>query len=138
MLGAMLASAAIHLSDELPVRQRLLHQKISLFREHCARLGLPLVQADDFSPIFFVRVGKPKVGFEIGARLQEAGYLLSIGVYPAVSLNNTGMRATVSVDHSDEQIIGMLETMARILPSALKNHDATLPEVYRAFKMAMP
>ena len=77
MLGAIQAAAEIHLSDELPIRQAVLVEKINLFRSYALMLGLPLIEHEHTTPIFFIGVGRPDVGYEIGQRLQEAGYFLS-------------------------------------------------------------
>lgn len=135
MLGAIQAAAEIHLSDELPIRQAALVEKINLFRSYALKLGLPLIEHEHTTPIFFIGVGRPDVGYEIGQRLQEAGYFLSMGVYPAVPINNTGVRATVTVMHEDEHITGMLDALARILPEVLAKHDSSLSRVYKAFKV---
>jgi len=135
MLGAMQAAAHIHLTDELAVRQSILHDRMVCFRDHALKLGLPLVKADALTPIFYIGVGKAEVGYELCQRLMDAGYFLSIGVYPAVPVNNTGMRATVTVLHEPEQIVDMLNKLAEFLPQVLHKHGSSLERVYRAFKM---
>ncbi|MEZ4985996.1 MAG: aminotransferase class I/II-fold pyridoxal phosphate-dependent enzyme [Saprospiraceae bacterium] len=135
MLGAIQASAAIHLSDELKIRQADLMEKIILFRDYAMHLGLPLIEPDSLTPIFFIGVGRPEVGYEVCQQMQEKGYYLSIGVYPAVPVNNTGMRATITVLHQPEQIKSMLEELARILPAVLARHNSSLSRVYKAFKI---
>lgn len=135
MLGAIQASTHIHLSDELAIRQKVLMDRIRLFRNHALQLGLPLVEPDALTPIFYIGVGKPEVGYELCELLMAAGYFLSIGVYPAVPVNNTGMRATVTLLHEPQQIIGLLNTIADLLPKVLARHNSSISRIHRAFKM---
>ena len=137
MLGAIQASASIHLSDELSIRQDILSAKIALFRSYALKLGLPLVKPDAMTPIFFIGVGKPEVGYELCQKMMAAGYFLSIGIYPAVSVNNTGMRATVTVSHTDDQIMEMLDMLSRLLPIVLRDHNSSMERVFKAFKMPL-
>ncbi|PSR15104.1 MAG: hypothetical protein DA408_14890 [Bacteroidetes bacterium] len=135
MLGAIQASAHIHLSDELPIRQAALMEKITHFRDYALQLGLPLIKPSYLTPIFFIGVGKTEVGYEVCRRMKAAGYFVSIGIYPAVPVNNTGMRATVTVSHTEAQIKGMLEALANILPEVLHENNSSLEQVYRAFRI---
>lgn len=135
MLGAMEASASIHLSDELPVMQQALQERIEYFRYVAGKLRLPLISPDSESPIFFIGVGLPETGFEICRRMLEDGYHVSIGVYPSVPYNCTGMRALVTVNHQQEHIEGMLQSLARHLGPVLDEQDYQLEKIWRAFKM---
>ena len=61
MLGAIVASAKIHLSEEIKMHQLELQKRVDYFVETCKQLNLPLI-GESNSPIFFIGVGIPSVG----------------------------------------------------------------------------
>jgi 7-keto-8-aminopelargonate synthetase-like enzyme len=73
MLGAALASARIHLSGELPVRQAAPRERIALFDELAEELCLPLATRD-VTPIRYVPLGLPRVVLDVVEGLLEDGF----------------------------------------------------------------
>lgn len=135
-LGSIMASAKIHLSDEINDLQEALRVRIRFFNELAKELKLPLVVKSD-TPIFYIGVGKPEIGFDLCERMMQAGYYLGLALYPAVSLNNTGLRATITVRHSLSDIEKMLRTLAAQLQATLDDHQMNIEEVYRYFRMRL-
>src|ERR1041385_8583612 len=88
LLGAGIASAKIHLSPEINVLQNRLLQRIDYFNNTAKGLGLPLIM-EERSPIFFIGVGKPDVGYNMVRRLMNMGYFTNLSVFPSVSYKNT-------------------------------------------------
>ena len=58
LLGAAIESARIHLSDELPMRQAALRERVELFTELAEEFCLPLA-SHDITPIRYVPLGLP-------------------------------------------------------------------------------
>jgi 7-keto-8-aminopelargonate synthetase-like enzyme len=123
MLGAAIASARLHLSDEITDLQSGLRQRI----EHCNKMmkkyDLPLA-AETMTPIFFVRVGLPTVGSNLVQRLLNEGFYVNVGVFPAVPLTETGLRFTVTLHHELEDIEQLAAATAHHLPRAIKDESS--------------
>jgi hypothetical protein len=100
-------------------------------------LGLPIVAVND-SPIFFVGISIPKLGYELVSRMKESGYYMNIGIFPAVPIKNTGIRFTITRLHTFKQISDMLSVMSKHYFQILKEEDFPLEKVYKAFKMKNP
>lgn len=134
VLGAAIASAKIHLSDEVYVRQSELKKKIKYFNTTAKLYDLPLVH-ESLSPIFFIGVGKPEVGYNMVKRLMKLGYYLNLAVFPAVPYKNTGLRIPITMHHTYEDIESILRIIAEQLPKALAESNSTIDEVVGAFQM---
>ena len=67
LLGAAIESARIHLSDELPMRQAALRERVELFTELAEEFCLPLA-SHDITPIRYVPLGLPAVAQDVIAR----------------------------------------------------------------------
>lgn len=133
-LGSVMTSADIHLSNEIYSLQDQLQQRVRFFNETANALNLPLIAEND-TPIFYIGLGKPEVGFDLCKAMMAKGYYLGLALYPAVSMNNTGLRATITLRHSEEDIEAMLTTLARLLPRILTKHRTSLDRIWRYFKM---
>lgn len=133
-LGAAIAAANIHLSDEIGVMQAQLHENIKYTNLVIKKLGLPLVSESD-SPVFFIGVSLPKLGYNIIKRMLDDGYYVNHGIFPGVPIKNTGVRFTITRLHTFQQIENMLERMAHHFPLALEEENFSMQQIYKAFKM---
>ncbi|RMG31486.1 MAG: aminotransferase class I/II-fold pyridoxal phosphate-dependent enzyme, partial [Methanobacteriota archaeon] len=136
-LGAGIQSAKIHLSPELPCLQGLLKERIDKANDCCRQLGLPLVAVED-TPIFFVAVSKPQVGYKVVQKMHERGFYLNIATYPSVPIRNTGLRFTLTNHHTLKDVEDFILNLKESLDEALREEDFTYEEIYEAFKMKMP
>ncbi len=134
VLGAVIASAKIHLTDEIYTMQGDLKKKIEYFNSKAKELQLPLINECD-SPIMFIGVGKPDTGYNMVRRLMNAGYYINISVFPSVAYNNTGLRIPLNNKLSIEDINGILNTIAEQLPLALADSNASMNDVYKSFRL---
>lgn len=114
VLGACIASARIHLSDEINVRQRDLSSLVSHFNRLCEEFNIPLVSRSE-TPVFFIGVGSLENAVAIGREMLANGFLLNISSYPAVPYKHSGLRATITLHHTKEDITHMLQTLSGIL-----------------------
>jgi len=133
-LGAAIASAGIHLSDEIYTLQEDLRENIKYTNLMLAKHGLPSI-SENTSPVFFVGVGLPKMGYNMIGRMLNEGYYLNLGIFPTVPMKNTGIRFTITRLHTFKQIESMIATMAYHYPKALEEEGFTMDKVYRAFRM---
>ncbi len=136
-LGAAVASAGIHLSDEIYSLQEDLHENIRYTNLLLGKYGLPAVSVSG-TPVFFIGVSLPKMGYNMVRRMFNEGYYLNLGIFPAVPMKNTGVRFTITRLHTFAQIESMIGAMAHHLPQALADENISMEHIYKAFKMQMP
>ena len=136
-LGAAIASAKIHLSDEIYSLQEDLQENIKYTNLMLRKYGMPNV-AENNSPVCFVGVSLPAVGFNMIQRLLKEGFYTNLGVFPTVPMKNTGIRFTITRLHTFEQIDNMIGAMAHHFPLALAEEGFNMEKLYKAFKMTPP
>ncbi len=108
---AGVASAKIHLSDEIYDLQEKLMDRIRYFILTAKGLRLPLA-SDERTPIFFLTLGSPEAVWDTSPKLITEGYLLNMSSYPAVPYKSSGLRACVTNHHSIEDIHEMLVSVS--------------------------
>jgi hypothetical protein len=133
ILGASIASAKIHLSGEINVRQALLGEKILYCHKLLKQYNLPDISAPD-TPVFFIALGFIKVGFNLVKRMIDEGYYMNLAVFPAVPETRTGIRFTITLHHSLEDIENMIKTLANHFPKALEEEKQSIKDIQRTFK----
>jgi 7-keto-8-aminopelargonate synthetase-like enzyme len=134
MLGAIIASAKLHLSNDIKFFQNELQKRVDYFVETCKSFNLPLI-GESNSPIFFIGVGKPGVGYNMVTRIMNKGFYINLSVFPSVPYKNTGLRIPLTVNHTFEDIYNLLSIIADQLPFALKDNDSSIEEINKAFKI---
>ncbi len=133
VLGACIASAKLHLSDEIYTRQNVLHALIKYFREKAYAYELPLVN-HTFSPIFYFGAGGEGNAYYIVKQLLEAGFLTTICNYPVVPKKNAGIRVTLTTHNTFEDIENLLSTMAGIIDELESQGKLNKEKIYNDFK----
>lgn len=134
ILGSTIASAKIHLSDEITILQKELASKVDFFNRRAKELELPLI-GETVSPIGFIGVGKPDVGYNMVRRLMNQGYFFNISVFPSVSYNNTGLRIPINRNNTFEDIEDLLNEIKVQLPHALADSQSSMKDIYKSFKL---
>ncbi|MBL4627728.1 MAG: aminotransferase class I/II-fold pyridoxal phosphate-dependent enzyme [Roseicyclus sp.] len=117
MLGAIIASAHLHLSDELAPRQADLRARITRFNDGARRLGLPLACHGD-TPMRYVRIGDLARTGAVAMALQAGGVFLASVAPPAVSARDVGLRMTLTSHHTMDDIDYLLAVLAEALQAA--------------------
>jgi hypothetical protein len=107
------------LSDELPVRQAALMERIALFDELAEEFCLPLATRDA-TPIRYVPLGLPRVVLDVVEGLLEDGFYTNYGAFPAVPMKHAGVRMTLTLHHQPEDIRALVASLARRVPEALE------------------
>jgi 7-keto-8-aminopelargonate synthetase-like enzyme len=137
LLGAAIASANIHLSDQIYTYQQDLKERI----QYCNRLlevqELPVISNPE-TPIYFIGMGHPRVGYNMVKRLLDDGFYLNIGLFPAVPVKNTGVRFTLTRHQQLKDIKGLINAIAYHFPKALHEEGLEEENVLRAFKLVQP
>lgn len=132
-LGAAVASAKIHLTDEIYTLQSELSNRIQYANSLFRKTSLPLVSHSD-GGIFFVGTSNPDLAYDIMERMIKRGFLLNIGVFPAVSQKNSGIRFTITNLQSYEQIKNMISALEEEFTNALQFHTYSIDKIKSAFK----
>lgn len=135
MLGAIIASAKLHLSEEIKHYQSELQKRIDYFVETCKAFKLPLI-GESNSPIFFIGVGRPVVGYNMVTRIMNKGFFINLSVFPSVPYKNTGLRIPLTLNHTFEDIYNLLQVISEQLPFALKDNKSSMEDIYRAFNIS--
>ena len=134
MLGASIASAKIHLTDEIYSLQHTLASKITLIRSIIDKYNLPLVLPSD-SPIFYIGLGLPRVGYNMVKRLLNEGFYTNIGIFPGVPVKCCGLRLAITNGPSDEDINNVLEAFRYHLPLVLEEEGQTVEDISANFNL---
>lgn len=134
VLGSAIASAKIHLSEEIHLRQEDLQQRAEFFNRRAKELNLPLI-GESNSPIFFIGIGKPEAGYELVKKLMNYGFYVNLSVYPSVAINQTGLRIPITLHHTMEDIENLLSLIAQELPIVFDKFSVDDRSIYRVFKI---
>ncbi|MEX1238445.1 MAG: aminotransferase class I/II-fold pyridoxal phosphate-dependent enzyme [Cyclobacteriaceae bacterium] len=134
MLGASIASAKIHLTDEIYSLQDKLAQKIALTRSIIDEHKLPLVLPSD-SPIFYIGLGLPRVGYNMVKRLLNEGFYTNIGIFPGVPVKCCGLRLAITNGPSDKDIKNVLEAFQYHFPLVLEEEGQTVEDIGTNFNL---
>lgn len=113
-LGALIACAKLHLSDELPAMQQELKELIRHFRKKSKELNLSITTKDE-TPIQLLRIGNMGKLFEILTQLIAQGYLPTTASYPAIEKGEEGIRITITRHLTKQDISSFLEDMKEIM-----------------------
>jgi 7-keto-8-aminopelargonate synthetase-like enzyme/predicted N-acyltransferase len=136
-LGAAIASANIHLSDEIYDLQEDLHDKIRYTEFLIKKAGLPLIK-DNLSPVFFVGTSAPDAAFKVVGNMMDEGYYLNVSAFPVVPMKNAGIRFTITRSNEFEQIEGMVEALNEHFHNAIESENLKIEKIYQAFKKTPP
>ncbi|RKE45364.1 aminotransferase class I/II-fold pyridoxal phosphate-dependent enzyme [Sphingobacterium detergens] len=133
-LGAAVASAKIHLTEEIYELQTALANRIKYASSLFKATSLPLISNFD-SGIFFVGTSRAELAYIIMEKMIKHGFLLNIGVFPAVSKNHSGIRFTITTLQSYNQIENMVKTLNDVFFETLEEHQYAVDQIYAAFKV---
>ncbi len=111
MLGAAVASAALHLGAAHSKAQTDLLNRIDHARATAARIGLRLAPHHR-TPIFIIPCESADDSMDLVQRLLERGFFACLSVFPAVPVNRSGVRFIISLHNEHEDIDAFLAAAA--------------------------
>src|SRR4051795_7977273 len=132
MLGAILASARLHLTPEIDERQALLLERIRLFNKLAAEAELPVVSESE-TPIRCVGAGVSSVAYRLVERLGSGRYHGNTASFPAGPAKRSGARITITAHHTEDDVAGLVAAIAEHLPAAITDEGASVADLHRAF-----
>jgi len=113
---ASAASAAVDIAHNDRERRACLHARIAQFREGAAARGIILL--DSTSAIQPVPIGASAAALAASRQLEAAGFYVPAIRPPTVPAGKARLRITFSAAHSESDVAGLLDALARILPRA--------------------
>jgi 7-keto-8-aminopelargonate synthetase-like enzyme len=119
-LGAAVASADFHLSAEHAVRQAELKRRIALAHSLLLENDLTL-EGHDSTPVWYVRVGGVSASFQMVRDLLDDGYYVNPAVYPAVPRGHGGIRFTLTLNQTEDQLRSLVEAISRRIPETARS-----------------
>ena len=135
-VGAGIASADIHLSDEIYEMQAQLFDRVNYFNALLEQTDLPLVEKNN-CPVFYIGTGMPITGYHFVNRLMNEGLYVNLGIYPGVPVKNTGVRITISRHNQREEMKALVDAMVHHYPKVLEETGTTKNKVRNLFKMPL-
>lgn len=117
-LGAGIASARIHLSEEHRRLRRALVDRIARVDRLAAQAGI-VFASTEVSPIRYVEVRSVDTMFRIVEGMKQRGYYVNGAMFPIVPQGHAGIRFTITLDVSDAQVEGMIDCLRMLLAAEL-------------------
>lgn len=132
-VAAAIASAKIHLSAEITEKQQRLQKRIDAFQNALVKAGIPLMSTGD-TPVFFIPTGMPDTAYSLMRKLSIDACFVNPALFPAVPVNNAGLRITVSNHNSLQDIDYLAGLLEKHYDKALFATGNSYKKVGRAFK----
>lgn len=114
LLGAGIASARIHLSNELETRKAELMERIRLFNHLAEEADISLGSTDE-TPIRFVEVGSTDRTVRLTQALMRDGFYVNAAAFPAVSEGHGGLRVALTLHQTKDDIRALVTAIAERL-----------------------
>lgn len=133
-LGALVGSAKVHLSDDMPAIQKELQDRITYFREKVLSLGLPLITKGE-SPVFYIGLGSQEISCKLCEALIEEGFYTCVSGFPSVPYINTGLRILLNRHQQYADYDALLEALNYHLQRLFIEYGQTMEKVFKAFKV---
>ncbi|MEK6478043.1 aminotransferase class I/II-fold pyridoxal phosphate-dependent enzyme [Catalinimonas sp. 4WD22] len=135
-VAAALASAKIHLSDEIYLLQDELREKVDYCNQLIRQTNLPLIQ-ENKCPVHFIGTGLPALAYNFAKRLMNEGFYINVATFPVVPVRNTGIRFTISRHNQKEEIKALVDAMVHHYPKSLSEEGTNLNNVRATFKLPL-
>ncbi|MDH5366324.1 MAG: bifunctional aminotransferase class I/II-fold pyridoxal phosphate-dependent enzyme/GNAT family N-acetyltransferase [Cyclobacteriaceae bacterium] len=134
ILGAAIASAQIHLSDQIKSYQDSLQEKILYCNDLMKKSDLPIVAVNN-SPLFFIGAGTMVMANDLIKRLLKNGIYMNLAPYPAVPAKNIGVRISISMHNTMDDIKTMVAKLKIAFDESLRETGQTRENIIKAFKL---
>lgn len=112
-VDAAIASANIHLSEEITSLQAKLQYNLSYFDSLCN--SSKILNYQNPSPIRAAKVGDEFRAIEIAAILHKKGFALTTAMYPTVAKGKSLLRIALGALHTEEQIYLLCKTLEELI-----------------------
>lgn len=133
-VGAAIASAKIHLTDEIIVMQNELHELTGYMDQLLAKKKLPNISAP-YSPIYFIASGYNKVAHNFVNRILNEGFYVNTATFPAVPNDKAGLRFTVTRHVTKKDIEEFVNCLEYHLPRSIEEEGDTIERLYKDYNI---
>ena len=134
MLGAAVASAKLHFSDEIKELQSKLAQLISYTNNKIEEFNLPQFKKTD-CPLFFIPVGLPKICYDIITKMKKKGFFLNTASFPAVPMRKSGIRFMINNHLTKNQIEDMVFNLSHVYAETIQENNTSYSEISKNFNL---
>lgn len=117
IIDSAIASAHIHLSDEIYLLQNKLQENIQLFDSLLSSqlLKTDIINYKSLSPVRGILTKDEDKTIQITADLRKHGFAVTAAMYPTVAKGQSILRITLGADHQEEEIKGLCRNIIDIL-----------------------
>ncbi len=137
ILAAALASAKIHLSDEIESLQADLRARMAHRNEVVRELGVVMTSSPE-TPVGLVALGPVRAAHALCRRLLEEGFYINPAQFPALPVRRSGGRFLLTLHQTFEDIERLMQAVARHWEPAIREAGATPEEVGQTFGVEIP
>lgn len=131
-VGAAIASAKIHLSNDIYTYQSELKELMSYMNLRLKEKNLTNISSPD-SPIYFIGSGLNKVTRNFVHRILQEGIYVNTATFPVVPNDKSGLRFTLTRHNTKADIDLLTDAMAYHLPKAIEEEGDSTERVYQEF-----
>ena len=120
LLGAAIAVRARSTSPtSCRVLQAALRERVELFTDLADEFCIPLASRD-VTPIRYVPLGLPASTHDVIQHLLDDGFYTNLGTFPAVPMKHAGVRMTLTLHHTLDDIRALVESLAAPRPGGAR------------------
>ncbi len=132
--GAALASARIHLSDEIYRYQAEHKELMDHMNKRLKEYNLTNTSSPE-APIYFIGGGPTKVTHNLVKRVLNEGIYVNTATFPVVPNDKSGLRFTLTRHNTKADIDELAQVLAHHLPKAIEEVGEDIEKVYQTFGM---
>ena len=133
-VGAAIASAKIHLSNEIYQYQAELKELMAHMNKRLIEKNLTNISSPD-SPIYFIGGGMNKVTINLVNRILNEGIYVNTATFPVVPNDRSGLRFTLTRHNNKADIDELADALAYHLPRAIMEENDQVERVYKEFNI---
>jgi 7-keto-8-aminopelargonate synthetase-like enzyme len=137
VLGAAIASAEIHLSDEIETLQGELRARMAHRNAVVRELGVVMTSSPE-TPVGLVALGPVRAAHALCRRLVDEGFYINPAQFPALPVRRSGGRFLLTRHHTFDDIERLMGAVARHWEPAIREAGASPEEVGQTFDVEIP
>ncbi len=137
VLGAAIAAAGIHLTDEIAELQGALGDRMALRNALAEDLGVVMTSSPD-TPVGLVATGSVGAAQALCRRLADDGHFINPAQFPALPVRRSGGRFLLTRHHGEGDIESLMHSISRHWEPALQEGGTSPEEIARTFKVEIP
>lgn len=134
MLGAIMASVDLHMSEAIVPMQRNLMEMVDYCNAQLKAAGIPQFQKTD-SPLFFIPCGLISICIKMVQRIHDEHLFVNSAAFPATPMKRGGIRFMVTGHHNKQDIDQLVAAIAKHYVTVLAEEGFTCKDVAKSFRL---